>query len=136
MRFQFLLPLPQAHVYLFDPLFGHSEEFDEFVPPHMYKLDFLFWSGQRLLAVEIDGPSHIGEATQVVRERNLQRAGVTVIHIMNGEIFEFGSKVITELLPHDLMLFSERRVDAKSLKRSNLVMDPNAPPWFLAYRLL
>ena len=99
--FDALLPLPQAHLYETDPF---AEKF-AFVPGRMMMVDFAFWTGKRLVAVEIDGGSHIGNPAHVERDRLLQRAGVHVVHILNSEIAKHGMRVIRALLPSDVVYF-------------------------------
>jgi hypothetical protein len=99
--FDALLPLPQAHLYQSNPL----DDKYSFVPSRMMKVDFAFWTGERLVAVEIDGGSHIGSEAHVVKDRLLQRAGVHVIHILNSELTTHGSKIIKRLLPDEITRF-------------------------------
>ncbi len=94
-----LLPLPQAHLYLSDPLDEWSA-----VPKRMVKVDFAFWTGTELVAVEIDGASHIGNADHIKKDRMLQRAEVTVIHILNEELMQHGREVL-RLLPPSITEF-------------------------------
>jgi hypothetical protein len=93
--FRALMPLPQAHLYLEDP-FG--DQF-QFFPEKMVKVDFAFWTGTEIVAVEIDGPSHIGNPNHVTKDRALVRAGVHVVHILNNELMEYGEQAINRLLP-------------------------------------
>lgn len=99
--FEALLPLPQAHLYQANPFEDHFS----FVPSRMMKVDFAFWTGKRLIAVEIDGGSHIGSEAHVEKDRLLQRAGVHVVHILNSEITKYGKKVVGRLLPQELTRF-------------------------------
>lgn len=99
--FEALLPLPQAHLYQTDPL----EDDYSFVPKRMMKVDFAFWTGKRLIVVEIDGGSHIGSQSHVEKDRLLQRAGITVVHILNAEITKYGKKVVERLLPSEITQF-------------------------------
>ena len=101
--FDALFPLPQAHLYLHDPLQGGYT----FVPENMFKVDFAFWTGKQIVAVEIDGESHVGSRSHVRKDRLMQRADVAVIHILNNELHEFGTNVISKLLPHSLTHFWE-----------------------------
>lgn len=93
--FDALLPLPQAHLYSNDPL----RENYSFVPDRMVKIDFAFWTGTEILAVEIDGSSHVGSESHVQKDRMLQRVGIPVFHILNAELLKHGQRVITHLLP-------------------------------------
>lgn len=95
--FEALLPLPQAHLYVVNPLTDYS--YIDRSPDNMFKVDFAFWTGERLVAVEIDGGSHIGSDRHVTKDRMLQRAGVQVIHILNSEIIQHGTRVVSKLLP-------------------------------------
>ncbi|MBX7185248.1 MAG: endonuclease domain-containing protein [Vicinamibacteria bacterium] len=99
--FDALLPLPQAHLYLEDPL---STTYS-FVPEKMVKVDFAFWTGERLVAVEIDGSSHIGSEQHIRKDRMLQRAGVSVVHILNGELLQHGEDCVRKLLPTAITQF-------------------------------
>jgi hypothetical protein len=99
--FDALLPLPQAHLYQSNPLDDHYS----FAPSRMMKVDFVFWTGKRLVAVEIDGGSHIGSDAHVEKDRLLQRSGVHVVHILNSEIGKYGKKVVERLLPPEITKF-------------------------------
>ncbi len=103
--FDALLPLPQAHLYVVDPLRDNSWASDPFSPKNMFKVDFAFWTGEELVAIEIDGGSHIGSEKHIRKDRMLQRAGVPVIHIMNSEIEEQPREVIKRLLPKSVTEF-------------------------------
>ena len=96
--FEALMPLPQAHLYQSNPL---DDNFT-FAPNRMMKVDFAFWTGKRLIAVEIDGGSHIGSESHIEKDRLLQRSGVHVVHILNNEIAKHGIKVIERLLPTEV----------------------------------
>jgi hypothetical protein len=99
--FEALLPLPQAHLYQSNPF----EDKFSFVPSRMMKVDFVFWTGKRLVAIEIDGGSHVGSEAHIEKDRLLQRAGVHVIQVLNSEIAKYGKKVIERLLPQELTRF-------------------------------
>lgn len=103
-----MLPLPQAHLYVHDPL---SRSFTP-TPTNMFKVDFAFWTGKQFVAVEIDGKSHIGDEKHITKDRMLQRAGVQVIHILNKELVEHGTKVMSALLPKPISHFWQS-VDGK-----------------------
>jgi hypothetical protein len=96
--FDALLPLPQAHLYVVDPL---DETWYSSLdsPQNMFKVDFAFWTGTEFIAVEIDGGSHIGSDKHITKDRMLQRSGVQVYHIMNQEVTDYGTKVVSRLLP-------------------------------------
>jgi hypothetical protein len=94
-----LMPLPQAHLYARDPFVSLSKQ--SYQPERMYKVDFAFWTGTRLVAVEIDGGSHIGNPNHVIKDRMLSRAGVLVVHILNEELDQHSPYEIMKLLPHD-----------------------------------
>ena len=104
--FTALMPLPQAHLYLHEPL---KDRF-AFVPKNMVKVDFAFWTGKQLLAVEIDGKSHVGSERHIVKDRMLKKAGVDVIHILNSEVLEHGKNIISRLFPRPIVFF---RADIK-----------------------
>ena len=98
-----LFPIPQAHLYVTDPL----RDKYSFTPERMVKVDFAFWTGKNFVAVEIDGSSHVGSEKHVWKDRWLQRAGVQVIHILNDEIREFGTKTVSSLFPIEISKFWE-----------------------------
>lgn len=106
--FEALMPLPQAHLYLDDPLRAqHNDISPSSVPGDMFKVDFAFWTGKRFIAVEIDGSSHVGSESHIRKDRMLQRSGVLVIHILNKELVEHGMRVIPALLPPEISAFWE-----------------------------
>ena len=111
--FQALLPLPQAHVYVTDALVDAVEGSS---PPIMYMVDFAFWTGKRLVAVEIDGTSHVGDPKHVRKDRQLTEAGVKVVHILNEEVFDHGEAVVERLLPKDVSDFWSRRPWGRPLR--------------------
>lgn len=91
---QALAPIPQAHLYLDDPL-GPAESA---IPDFMIKADFAFWTGNGFLVVEIDGGSHIGNARHVTKDRALKASGVEVVHILNEEVLRWGPHLFPRLL--------------------------------------
>jgi hypothetical protein len=99
--FDAMMPLPQAHLYATDPM----EDSYHFAPNKMMKVDFAFWTGKGLVAVEIDGSSHSGSEAHIQKDRLLQRSGVHVVHILNNEISKYGEKVIRRLLPPEITHF-------------------------------
>jgi hypothetical protein len=94
-----LLPIPQMQVYVHDPL---EDAVFRFEPSNNFRVDFGFWTGMRLVAIEIDGNEPEGYAADVRRDKLLRRANVDVVHILNTEIDKHGGKVVSHLLPHAL----------------------------------
>ena len=92
---QALAPIPQAHLYLDDPLCGD----DPAVPEFMIKADFAFWTGVGFVVVEIDGGSHIGDPRHITKDRALRSSGVDVVHILNEEVLHWGPDLFPRLLP-------------------------------------
>ena len=90
-----LAPIPQAHLYLDDPLDPSDAPESGF----MVKADFAFWTGTGFIVVEIDGGSHIGNPRHITKDRALRTAGVEVVHILNEEIVRWGPDLILRLLP-------------------------------------
>lgn len=90
-----LAPIPQAHLYLGDPLDPDGAPESGF----MVKADFAFWTGTGFIVVEIDGGSHIGNPRHITKDRALRTAGVEVVHILNEEIVRWGPDLILRLLP-------------------------------------
>lgn len=97
--FNALLPIPEMQVYVHDPL---EEDWDTFEPTNNFRVDFSFWTGAQLVAVEIDGNDPTGYARDVRRDRMLRRAEIGVVHILNTELSEHGKKVIQKLLPSEI----------------------------------
>ncbi|MFD0675969.1 MULTISPECIES: hypothetical protein [unclassified Paenibacillus] len=101
-----LLPIPQAHLYLKDPL--KEDEF-HFVSDTAHRIDFLFWTGEKVIAIEIDGdgPSHVNPSNgiahqHIIRDRRFQYAGIQIIHILNSELDGLGWQVL-KLLPKEII---------------------------------
>jgi hypothetical protein len=90
------LPIPEMQVYVNDPL---EDDWTVFEPTNNFRVDFGFWTGTQLVAVEIDGNEPAGYASDVRRDRLSRRAEVDVIHILNTEIELHQRIVISELLP-------------------------------------
>ena len=108
------MPFPQAHIYARNPLSPGSEA--RFNPDKMFKVDFAFWVDRGLVAVEIDGGSHIGSRAHIEKDRMLSRCGVPVVHIMNNEIDEYGEDVVSLLLPPSIPGFDvDREMDSPIL---------------------
>jgi hypothetical protein len=94
-----MLPIPEMQIYVDDPLQpGRS-----FEPKNNFRVDFGFWTGSQLVAIEIDGHEPMGYSSDVRRDRLLRRANVDVIHILNSEINQHGLRVVTELLPEEII---------------------------------
>jgi hypothetical protein len=94
-----LLPIPEMQVYVHDPL---EDDWTAFEPTNNFRVDFGFWTGTQLVAVEIDGNEPAGYARDIRRDRLLRRAEVDVIHILNTEIELHQGKVISGLLPRSI----------------------------------
>ena len=90
-----LLPIPELQLYVQDPL---VEEVS-FQPDNNFRVDYGFWNGEKLIAVEIDGAEPAGYAREIRRDRLLRRAGVDVIHITNWEIQKHRGLALVRLLP-------------------------------------
>lgn len=95
--FNVLAPIPQAQFYCHDPLQPHS-----FIPENNFRVDFAFWTGEKFIAIEIDGNEPEGYAADVRRDRLLRRAGVDLVHILNTEIMEHGEKIVRSLVPREI----------------------------------
>lgn len=94
-----LMPFPQAHLYVDDP-FAESQSYS---PNRMLRVDFAFWTGKKIVAVEIDGSSHIGSLKHIEKDRLLLRSGIEVIHILNSEIDKYGTELIKKVLPEEIV---------------------------------
>jgi len=95
-----LLPIPEVQIYVHDPL---EDNWMVFEPTNNFRVDFGFWTGTRLVGVEIDGYEPEGYSRDVRRDRLLRRADVDVIHILNTEIVKYTSKVVWSLLPSEVV---------------------------------
>jgi hypothetical protein len=99
----FILPIPQAHLYLSDPF----ADFDG-TPNTMIKVDFLFWTGKEIVAIEIDGKDKTS-ADINARDCKLRAAGVReIIRILNSDLINSGIKVITSQLPRSITHFWDK----------------------------
>jgi hypothetical protein len=92
-----LLPIPEMQLYVQDPLASVAS----YEPNNNFRVDFGFWNGQQLIAVEIDGGEPEGYKADVRRDRLLRRAGVDVIHILNSELRKYKARALNELLPNN-----------------------------------
>jgi hypothetical protein len=90
-----LLPIPELQLYVQDPL----AEKVSYQPDNNFRVDYGFWDGEKLIAVEIDGAEPAGYARDIRRDRLLRRAGVDVIHILNLEIERHKARALVQLLP-------------------------------------
>jgi hypothetical protein len=90
-----LLPIPELQLYVRDPL----SDWESYQPNNNLRVDYGFWDGKRLIAVEIDGAEPAGYARDIRRDRLLKKAGVTVIHILNMELMKHKSLALLKLLP-------------------------------------
>jgi hypothetical protein len=105
-----MLPLPEMQIYVHDPL----DKRWSFEPTNNFRVDFGFWDGRRLVAVEIDGNDPGGYASDVRRDRLLRRADVDVTHILNTEVMHNGFFAVTRLLPYELV-YEWRKKEAPEL---------------------
>ena len=96
-----LLPIPQMQLYVHDPL--EDDDIFAFEPSNNFRVDFGFWTGANLVAVEIDGNEPAGYARDLRRDRLLRRANVDVVHILNTEIDRHEQKVVWSLLPRAIL---------------------------------
>jgi hypothetical protein len=90
-----LVPIPELQLYVQDPLV----ETKTYHPDNNFRVDYGFWNGEKLIAVEIDGADPEGYARDIRRDRLLRRAGVDVIHILNLELTKHKARALLELCP-------------------------------------
>ena len=90
-----LLPIPELQLYVQDPL----AETVSYQPDNNFRVDYGFWDGTKLTAVEIDGAEPEGYARDIRRDRLLKRAGIEVIHILNMELAKHKARALVQLLP-------------------------------------
>ena len=98
--FNAMLPIPQMQLYVHDPL--EDDWSGTYEPSNNFRVDFGFWTGTKLIAVEIDGNEPQGYARDIRRDRLLRRANVDVVHILNSELDIHGKKVILHLLSESI----------------------------------
>jgi hypothetical protein len=98
-RYNALLPIPQMQLYVHDVLDVDRWSFE---PNNNFRVDFGFWTGTKLIAVEIDGNEPEGYARDIRRDRLLRRADVDVVHILNTEIDKHGMDLMVSLLPQSI----------------------------------
>lgn len=96
-----LLPIPELQLYVQDPLATTKS----YQPDNNFRVDYGFWNGEQLIAVEIDGAEPEGYARDIRRDRLLRRAGVDVIHILNIEIARHKARALIQLLPRSFFGF-------------------------------
>jgi len=114
--FNALLPIPEMQIYVSDPLENpYARE-----PSNNFRVDYGFWNGTKIVAIEIDGGEPEGYARDVRRDRMLRRANIDVIHILNMEVEKHGMRIINRLLPSEF-LYDWRSLPAP---RWNPVADP------------
>jgi hypothetical protein len=90
-----LLPIPEMQIYVRDPLASANS----YQPDNNFRVDYGFWDGTQLIAVEIDGAEPSGYARDIRRDRLLRGAGVQVIHILNVELAKHRGRALQKLLP-------------------------------------
>jgi hypothetical protein len=88
-------------LYVQDPL----AETTSYHPDNNFRVDYGFWNGEKLIAVEIDGAEPEGYARDIRRDRLLKWAGVDVIHILNTEIARHKANALIQLLPRQFFGF-------------------------------
>lgn len=101
-----------------------------FEPNNNFRVDFGFWTGSKLIAVEIDGNEPEGYARDVRRDRLLRRADVDVVHILNTEIDKHGRDLMVPLLPQSIG-FEWAEAPSQNAPRANPV-SRRQPPQFRA----
>lgn len=99
--FDAVLPLPQAHIYVNNPI-KLEQHSDEYVPKSMFKMDFAFWTGEQIIAIEIDSPRKLIKDL-IPRRRMLEDAGIKVINVLHHEIEQLDEpRVMERLLPESM----------------------------------
>jgi hypothetical protein len=95
------LPIPQAQQYFRDPL-SSSASYQHNIN---YRFDYLFWDGDKLIAVEIDGAEPAGYERDIVRDRLSRYAGMDMIHFLNREIMDDKASALLTYLPRKFFGF-------------------------------
>lgn len=127
-----LLPIPQVQIYCEDPLSWDGD----LTPENNFRVDFAFWTGKRLVAVEIDGNEPGGYANDVRRDRLLRRAGIDLIHILNSEVEDYAGIIVERLLPDDVAYSYETArytqdfyIDGHPDYRAHIAVNPHYPAY-------
>jgi hypothetical protein len=115
-RYNALLPIPQMQLYVEDVLDPRWS----FEPKNNFRVDFGFWTGTKLIAVEIDGNEPEGYAHDVRRDRLLRRADVDVVRILNTEIDQHGRNLMTPSY-REVLRSTGRRPPCQNVRRINPV---------------
>jgi len=110
--FNVLLPIPEMQIYVHDPLTSEMN----FEPDNNFRVDFGFWNGRNIIAVEIDGMPPPDKFKQEYirdkqRDRMLRRANIDLVHILNNELDRFGKQAINALLPREIFKIEEKTVE-------------------------
>jgi hypothetical protein len=93
--FSSLLPMPEIWIYAKDTILEQQGKW--------YRSDIGFWTGERLILVEIQGGSHVGKAEDVARFRAINSLDqVDVIYLHNDEIHHLKCSDIMRLLPESV----------------------------------
>ncbi len=90
-----LLPIPELQLYVRDPL----AEARSSQPDINLRVDYGFWDGAQLHAVEIDGADPDGYARDIRRDRLLRNERVNLIHILNMELKAHEGRMLQKWLP-------------------------------------
>lgn len=100
--FYALMPLPQAHIGVLDALAGDFASSG----PKAIKVDFAFWTGKRLVAVDIlYRENYFRSKEGFHKERLLQNAGVRFIRIPEEKLLRCEAEHLADLLPRDVNVF-------------------------------
>ncbi len=105
--FYALLPLPQAHIGASEPpaggLVGEGPGIFK-----TFKADFAFWTGKRLVAVDITCRDSFCKTKELlIKEKMLREAGVWFICIPEEKLFSTDARDFAGLLPKDVDVFWE-----------------------------
>lgn len=94
--FDALMPLPQAH------LFGAPSNSGAAV---LQKVGFAFWTGRRLIALEIDDVKRSTETSRADKAERLEGAGIHVIHLNLDDLDEVRARAAIALFPDEITHF-------------------------------
>jgi hypothetical protein len=93
--FAALLPMPEAWFHVNKKILGNE--------PDSIRVDVAFWTGNRMVVVELQGGSHVGTKHDIARHRLLNSMGnVEIVYLHNDEVMSMAPLDMRKVLPEDV----------------------------------
>lgn len=93
--FAALLPMPEAWFHLNKKILGNE--------PDSTRVDIAFWTGKRMVVVELQGDSHVGKKEDIARHRLLNSiSNVEIVYLHNEEVLAMKPLDMRKVLPEDV----------------------------------